>query len=233
MPSWQWISEVVRPSRRPSTTTSYECIVRAHLAPGLGHLPLTRLSPQQVQRFLNAKTEVGLSPRTVAHMRAVLRQALGEAERWRLVQRNVARLAQPPRVPRRPVRPLDADQARVFLGAIAHDRLEPRGKLILVEPKSVTSHRVVALPDAVADGLRRHKARQDREGIRKGTRWLDDPRDLVFRTTVGTPLDCSPSEGGASPHRPGTAQQASRGTSQVSTVSGRPAASDRGRFSRA
>jgi hypothetical protein len=37
----------------------------------------------------------------VAYNRAVLRQALGQAERWGLVTRNVAKLVEPPRVPRR------------------------------------------------------------------------------------------------------------------------------------
>lgn len=120
----QWLEDSVRPARRPSTFTSYSCIVRVHLEPGLGHLKVVTLSPQQVQRFLNAKSASGLSPRSVAYIRAVLRQALGEAERWGLVHRNVARLAQPPYVPRRQVRPLDSDQARVLLAAIDGDRLE-------------------------------------------------------------------------------------------------------------
>ena len=52
------------------------------------------------------------------------RQALGHAERIELVGRNVAKLALPPRIPRREIRPLSPEQARTFLGAIADDRLE-------------------------------------------------------------------------------------------------------------
>jgi hypothetical protein len=63
------------------------------------------------------------------------------------------------------------------------------GRLILIEPKSVTSRRVVALPDIVVWGLRTHRVRQAEERLRAGRRWVDDPRDLVFRTTIGTPLD--------------------------------------------
>jgi len=54
----------------------------------------------------------------------VLRQALGQAERWGLVTRHAARLAEPPRVPRHEIRPLTPDQARTFLDAIRGDRLE-------------------------------------------------------------------------------------------------------------
>jgi hypothetical protein len=88
----QWLEDSVRPSTRPSTYSSYSSIVRLHLGPGLGHLPLARLSPQQVQTFLNAQSAAGLSARSVTMERAVLRQALGRAERWGLVSRNVAKL---------------------------------------------------------------------------------------------------------------------------------------------
>lgn len=119
-----WLAEVVRGSVRPKTYVSYRSIVRLHLIPGLGAQPLVELRPADVQAFLNAKAASGLAPRTVAYLRNVLRQALGHAERSELVGRNVARLARPPRIPRREVRPLDPDEARVFLAAIRGDRWE-------------------------------------------------------------------------------------------------------------
>ncbi len=223
-----WLRDAVRPSVRSRTYASYAGVVRVHLDPGLGHVPLARLTPQQVQAFLNAKFAGGLAPRTVAYVRAVLRQALGQAERWGLVTRNVARLAEPPRVPQREIRPLTPDQVRLFLEAIHGDRAEALylvavgvglrqgeilglawtdidferstitvrqalqrvdGRLELVEPKSVTSRRVVAVPTIVLDGLRVHRTRQREDRLLAGSRWQDDPRDLVFRTTVGTPMD--------------------------------------------
>ena len=223
-----WLREAARPKVRPKTYMSYASIVRVHLQPGLGRLQLARLTPQQVQAFLNVKAGTGLAPRTVAYIRAVLRQALGQAERWGMVSRNVARLVEPPRVPRREVRPFSPDQARQFVDAIHGDRLEAlylvalgtglrqgeilglawtdidlvaetltvrnalqrvNGKLELVEPKSTTSHRVVALPDFVVEALRAHRTRQRTDRLLAGSRWHDDPRWLVFTTTVGTPMD--------------------------------------------
>jgi integrase len=119
-----WLTDVVRLSVRPRTYVSYRYVVRLHLAPGLGQRPLAALSPADVQAFLNQKAASGLSPRTVAYLRGVLRQALGHAERMELVGRNVARLARPPRIPHRPVSPLTMEQARTFLDAIRGDRLE-------------------------------------------------------------------------------------------------------------
>jgi integrase len=118
-----WLGNV-KPRVRPRTYQSYECVVRVHLHPALGPTPLVRLSPQHVQGLLNARGAAGSSPRTVAIIRAVLRLALGQAERWGLVSRNVAKLADPPRVIRREVRPLDPAQARRFIELIADTRDE-------------------------------------------------------------------------------------------------------------
>jgi integrase len=63
------------------------------------------------------------------------------------------------------------------------------GKLRLVEPKSMTSRRVVPAPRIVLDALRAHRTRQLEARLLAGSRWHDDPRDLVFTTTVGTPMD--------------------------------------------
>jgi integrase len=119
-----WLADVVGGSVRPKTFVSYRSIVACHLAPALGHLRLDELRPGHVQAYLNAAAASGLAPRTVAYHRNILRQALGYAERVELVGRNVARLAVPPRIPRREVHPLTPPEARVFLAAIAGDRLE-------------------------------------------------------------------------------------------------------------
>jgi integrase len=63
------------------------------------------------------------------------------------------------------------------------------GHLQLVEPKSATSRRVVALPAIVVDALRRQRFRQQRQRLLAGSHWRDDPRRLVFTTSIGTPMD--------------------------------------------
>src|SRR5664280_3493038 len=118
-----WLAEIARVTVRPRTYVSYRYVVRFHLTPGLGDLPLAFLSPADVQAFLNVKSASGLSPRTVGYLRGVLRGALGHAERTDLVPRNVARLARPPRIPRRRVSPRSVEQVRAFLAAVTGDRL--------------------------------------------------------------------------------------------------------------
>jgi integrase len=119
-----WLTESVRPSVRPSTFRSYEGIVRVHVRPAIGRVPLNRLTPGDVQRLLNERLASGLSPRSVAMIRAVLRTALGLAVRWGQVPRNVAALTDPPRERRREMKVLDTRQARALLDQVHGDRLE-------------------------------------------------------------------------------------------------------------
>jgi integrase len=119
----RWLDDTARPSLRASTYDSYDDILRLHLIPGLGRIPLAKLAPADVQSFLNDKLKGGLSPRRVQYLHAVLRRALGMAERWGLVSRNVAKLVDPPRVPRHEIEPLTPEQARRLIEAAAEDRL--------------------------------------------------------------------------------------------------------------
>jgi integrase len=73
--------------------------------------------------------------------------------------------------------------------AVRHALQRVDGRLILVEPKSVTSHRVVVMPAIVLDALRAHRTRQREDRLLAGSRWHDDERGLVFTTTIGTPMD--------------------------------------------
>lgn len=118
-----WLDEVARPTLRASTYDSYDDILRLHLIPGLGRVAVAKLAPAEVQAFLNVKSASGLSPRRVQYIHAVLRRALGTAERWGLASRNVAKLVEPPRVPRHEIRPLTPEQARLLLEAAVGERL--------------------------------------------------------------------------------------------------------------
>jgi integrase len=120
----RWLDEVAQPTLRASTYESYDDILRLHLIKGLGHIALAKLTPAEVQAFLNRKLASGLSPRRVQYMHAVLRRALGTAERWGLVSRNVAKLVDPPRVPRHEISPLTPEQAKRLIEAAEKDRLK-------------------------------------------------------------------------------------------------------------
>lgn len=126
-----WLDSVVRPTKAPKTAASYEEIVRLHLIPSIGAHRLDKLTPAHVAAMLHAKTEAGLSPRRVHHIRAVLRNALNQAMRWDLVSRNVAALVDPPRQVSVEVRPFTVAEAKALLAAAAGDRLEAAFRVAL------------------------------------------------------------------------------------------------------
>lgn len=120
-----WLDQVVKPNRRPGTYRGYEQLVRVHISTALGRIRVDRLTPAQVQAFINAKLEdPDLAPRTVQYMFAVLRAALGRAKKWGLVSRNVAELVDGPRVEHDEVKPLARPDAAKLLTAARGDRLE-------------------------------------------------------------------------------------------------------------
>lgn len=119
----RWLEDCARPRLRLRTFGSYAQVVRSHIAPSLGPIPIQRLAPSQVQSWLNERRKGGLSPRTCQYARAILRSALGQALRWGIVSRNVATLVESQRVPRHEIKPLRPDQARALLEAVRTHRL--------------------------------------------------------------------------------------------------------------
>ena len=120
----RWLTDVVRTSVRPRTHESYSSLVECHIAPVLGKVQLEKLTPQDVQAFMNGKLKEGLSPRTVQYLRAVLRRALGQALKWGLIPRNVATLVDPPHVRKFELKLLTPDELRDFLDAVKGNRFE-------------------------------------------------------------------------------------------------------------
>ncbi len=119
-----WLEQTARPAVRPLTFRGYESKVPIHILPALGSLRLTQLTPAQIQAFLNAKRAAGLSLRSVHHLRAVLRAALGDTVRWRMLIRNLAALVASPHVPSTEVQVPTPEEARRLLDAVRGHRLE-------------------------------------------------------------------------------------------------------------
>jgi integrase len=93
-----WLA-AIRASKKPTTYESYKRVVRHHLLPHLGHVPLQQLGPGHLSAaFADMSTsgrrdgKGGLSPRMVRYAHAVLRRALGDAVKEGTLARNVAAL---------------------------------------------------------------------------------------------------------------------------------------------
>lgn len=120
----RWLEQSVKSRNRPATVEAYASHVRVHLVPALGNVRLARLTPDDVERFMAKKLAGGLAASTVTRIRATLRRALSLALKQGLVARNVAALADPPRVKPTQFESLTVEQARTFLEAVRGHRLE-------------------------------------------------------------------------------------------------------------
>jgi integrase len=120
----RWLTEVAAHRNKLRTWEGYERIVELYLNPYLGRVMLTKLGPEHVQRMINTLVTKGLAPNTIRNIRAVLRRALNQALRWRLVTFNAASLAEIPRIEQEQMSALDEAQARALLRTLKGDRLE-------------------------------------------------------------------------------------------------------------
>jgi integrase len=101
----------------PRSLERYTELCRKNIAPLLGGVMLSKLQPANIsQAYAKALTngrrdgQGGLSPRTVTHMHRVLREALQQALRWQLLARNPADAVKPPKVERKQMHTLNADE---------------------------------------------------------------------------------------------------------------------------
>jgi integrase len=120
----RWVKVNLPGNVSGTTLDDYSHTVRLHLAPALGHKRLAGLTVTDVDGLLGTKREAGYKPNSIRIMRAVLRRALGQAEREGLIARNVAALSQPPRLAQSDGRSLSVAQAQTLLDAAKGDRLE-------------------------------------------------------------------------------------------------------------
>jgi integrase len=115
----KWI-DFVTPQREPGTIRGYTSHARRAKA-SLGHLKLTKLSAQHLDRAYAAWLAQGLSPTTVHHVHAVLSAALRQAVRWEVIPRAVTERAEPPTARPKPVKATDPRVVRDLIATAEGD----------------------------------------------------------------------------------------------------------------
>jgi integrase len=118
-----WLDSI-RDTLRKRTWIRHEEVVRLHLKPSLGNTKLDRVSALQVQSLYRSKLDSGLSPRTVQIIHVTLYKALKQAVKWALLPRNIAECVDPPKVPKKEIKPLSEEQVKRLLEAAQGDKLE-------------------------------------------------------------------------------------------------------------
>jgi len=128
----EWLAHA-RGRVRATTYAGYEYLIRCYAAPALGEVPLSELSPLHVQHLYSSLLlpERRLSAGTVLNLHLVLTQALGQAVRWGILERNPVAGAQPPR----PCRPepvvVDPSLAKRIVAALHGSAVELPGILAI------------------------------------------------------------------------------------------------------
>ena len=92
-----WLREDVSASRAASTLYAYQNIVRTHILPALGTVPLRSLNPLIIQNYLSQKLTEGLSPNTVLKHYTLLFTVLRKAAALKLLPENPMEQVVPPR----------------------------------------------------------------------------------------------------------------------------------------
>jgi integrase len=227
-----WLKDYAWPNLSPKTAEGYEYIIRRHLIPGLGKLPLTHLKPEHLQRYYADKLSKGridgnggLSPKTVRHHHVTLHDALQSAVKWGLLARNPADAVDAPRFQRPEINIMSADEINRFLEAAKDTpyyaifylalftgmrRSEllalkwtdvdlilcqiyvnrslhqlKDGSMIIRQPKSDKSRRMISLTPSTVIVLLEHREYQSSIKMIQGLLLNDD--DLVFSQLDGGP----------------------------------------------
>ena len=120
----RWMKDYARPNLAPRTVEGYESIIRKHLIPKLGHLLLTQLKPEHLQKYYaelmqsgRCSNRGGLSAQTVRHHHTALHKAIQTAVEWGLLTRNVADAVRPPRAAQAEMQTWNEDEIMHFLEA--------------------------------------------------------------------------------------------------------------------
>jgi len=120
----RWLKDYAKPNLAPRTAEGYESIVRQHLVPKLGSIPLTQLKPEHLQKYYSETLSGGrcgksssLTAQTVRHHHTALHKALQTAVEWGILSRNVADAVKAPRAERPEMRTWGEEEIGQFLQA--------------------------------------------------------------------------------------------------------------------
>ena len=125
---------IISHTLRPTTFDSYKRQLRLHVIPSIGAIPLQELRADHLDRIYaellktgrNDGKPGGLAPKSVRYLHTTMHKALKDAERKRLVTRNVADAADPPRSRQMGLKEMQTwtvEEVRTFLNVMTGHRI--------------------------------------------------------------------------------------------------------------
>lgn len=125
-----WLDHI-EPHRSPTTIRKYRDIANRIVVPAIGSIKLRALTARHLDALYASLTAKGNKATTVRRVHALIGAALHQAEKWDLVEVNVARKASPPPVRQEPI--VAPSPAEVRAVVEAAEAIEPAlGSMLLV-----------------------------------------------------------------------------------------------------
>ena len=147
--SEKWLLEYGRENLAPKTYARY-CDYLKRINQAIGHIKLKDLQPLHLNAFYRNLAEDGinkkavrdengriiangkLSPKTIVEHHRVISKLLSTAVKWNLINDNVARRADPPKVPPKEIDLLDETETKLLLNAISKEPITYRTMVMLL-----------------------------------------------------------------------------------------------------
>jgi integrase len=112
------------PTIKASTWATYGYNLNANIIPTLGHIPLQKLTPDQIQKCYTGLAEEGLKASSIRFIHTILKSALADAIEWGKLARNPCSKVKLPRIEKHDIMPLTQEQTQVLLQYIRGHKLE-------------------------------------------------------------------------------------------------------------
>lgn len=137
-----WIKDYCA-DKKPLTIKNYSSSIENHINPAIGMIPLSKLTPAHIQKFINelskkdcagkqnAEKNKALSPKTVKNIYGALEKALNDAVEQEIIPRNPADRTKLPKVQKTEITPLTDKNIADLLKALSGDEYERLLKVIL------------------------------------------------------------------------------------------------------
>lgn len=94
----KWLVDYVENNVKYKTRRSYKETVKNHLVPNLGNYMLDKLSPSIIQNYYTfCINETNLSNTSIHYIHKILKQALNQAIKWQIINRNPCDSVTPPK----------------------------------------------------------------------------------------------------------------------------------------
>lgn len=207
-----WHEHHIIPAHEERTITGYRTAINLHIAPSIGQVLLTRLSPQHIHAMLSSMRERS-APNSIVYYFRVLHAALDRAVKLGLISRNPADAVDAPRGGDSPARSISQEHEGMIFSLLEQQQHRltvlfrvairtglRRGELVALRwsdidfdraelrvrgGKTRNSRRTLSLPDDLVADLRNHWEFQALERLAH-VGWQE--HGLVFPASSGKPL---------------------------------------------